>query len=94
MTDAEIRDKILAALYGVWKERGFDAWVPLLFLSERLNLEPVAAERNVELLAKLGLVEGQRFIGGGGLYRLSANGVLECEQKGLQPDFALVKREG
>jgi RIO-like serine/threonine protein kinase len=87
-------NKIDAVSPAVLQERGFDAWVPLLFLSERLNLEPVAAERNVELLAKLGLVEGQRFIGGGGLYRLSANGVLECEQKGLQPDFALVKREG
>ncbi|MCS7192604.1 MAG: hypothetical protein NZ937_06465 [Armatimonadetes bacterium] len=90
MNDAEIRDRILAILYGVWKNKGFEAYVPLTGLVKTLNIQSVAVEHNVELLVKIGLVEKWGVIGGS-FYRLSAQGVLECEQKGLEPDFTLSK---
>ncbi len=91
MTDAEVRKRILAVLYAVWKERGFDVWVSLSELASSLPLEPVAIQRNADLLAKLGLLERLGALGGFALYRISAQGVLECEQKGIQPDPVLLR---
>ena len=91
MTDAEIRERILSVLYAVWKERGFDVWVSLNELAGSLPVELVAVQRNAELLARLGMLERIAALSGFPSYRLSAQGILECEQKGIQPDPVLLR---
>jgi RIO-like serine/threonine protein kinase len=93
MNDAEIRDQILAAFYGVWKERGFEVWVTLNELQQTLAIDRIALARNLDLLAQIGLLERQGGMGGRGPYRITAQGVLECERKGLKPEPSLVRKE-
>lgn len=65
LTDAQIREKILALLYGVWKERGVQVHVSLRELSDALNLDPITIERNAEVLCELGYIKAGPLLCGG-----------------------------
>lgn len=91
LTDAQIREKILASLYGVWKTKGLGVFVTTTELASALNMDFIAVDRNVDILEALGLVKVQRFLGGGAIVQITANGVLECERREIQPDLSLLK---
>jgi hypothetical protein len=60
---------------------------------QTLAIDRIALARNLDLLAQIGLLERQGGMGGRGLYRITAQGVLECERKGLKPEPSLVRKE-
>lgn len=93
LTDPQIRERILAVLYGVWKTKGPGIFVTTNEIASALNMDFIAVDRNLDVLEALGLVKVQRFLGGGAIVQITANGVLECERREIQPDLSLLKEQ-
>jgi Fe2+ or Zn2+ uptake regulation protein len=89
--DRALRRKILSLLYAAWKIRGKEGFLSQNELVKDTGAEPIAVARNLDLLCDLGLVEdllsvGARFV------RLTHQGILKCEDEGIEPDESLLQR--